>query len=73
MKRAKIAVAAIAVVLVIVLVLQNTQGVEATVLFYTGSMPLAALILLSFAVGVVAGLLTALSIRSKRKSPSKRS
>ncbi|MHC4106582.1 MAG: lipopolysaccharide assembly protein LapA domain-containing protein [Planctomycetota bacterium] len=61
MARTKIVVAVIAVVLIVILGLQNTKGVDATILFYTGTVPLAALLLLSFVAGVVAGLLIALA------------
>jgi uncharacterized integral membrane protein len=67
MARTKIVVALIAVALVVILGLQNTAGVDATILFHSGNVPLAALLLVSFAAGVMAGLLAALAFRRRRK------
>jgi uncharacterized integral membrane protein len=68
MARTKIVVALIAVALVLILGLQNTAGVDAKILFYSGTVPLAALLLLSFVAGVVAGLLIALAFGGRRKA-----
>jgi uncharacterized integral membrane protein len=67
MARTKIVIALIAVALVVILSLQNTAGVDARILFYSGSVPLAVLLLVSFAVGVMAGLVAALSFRRRAK------
>ena len=67
MTRTKIVVVLIAVALVVIIGLQNTAGVDARILFYSGTVPLAALLLLSFAAGVMAGLLAALAVRRRRK------
>lgn len=67
MQRTKIVIALIAVVLMIVLVLQNTRGVQAAFLFFSGNVPLAVLLVFSFIVGVVAGLLLAFSFSGKGK------
>ena len=67
MARTKIVIALIAVALVVILSLQNTAGVDARMLFYSGNVPLAMLLLASFAAGVMAGLLAALSFRRRGK------
>jgi uncharacterized integral membrane protein len=67
MTRTKIVIAVIAVIVIVVIGLQNTAGVDATILFFSANMPLAALLLLSFAVGVVVGLLVAVALAGKRK------
>ena len=67
MTRTKIVIAVIAVIAIVVIGLQNTAGVDATILFFSANMPLAALLLLSFAVGVVVGLLVAVALAGKRK------
>jgi uncharacterized integral membrane protein len=67
MARTKIVIALIAVALVVILSLQNTAGVDARILFYSGNVPLAVLLLVSFAAGVMAGLLAALSFRRRAK------
>jgi uncharacterized integral membrane protein len=67
MARAKIVIVLIAVTLVVIIGLQNTAGVDARILFYSGTIPLAALLLLSFAVGVVVGLLAALAFGRRGK------
>ncbi len=67
MARSKIVLALVAVALVVTLGLQNTAGVDARILFYSGNVPLAALVLLTFAAGVVVGLLAALAFGGRRK------
>lgn len=66
MTRTKIVVVLIAVALVVIIGLQNTAGVDARILFYSGNVPLAALLLLTFAAGVVVGLLAALAFGGRR-------
>ena len=58
MKRAKIIAAVIAAILIVVVVLQNTQPVETRILVSTVTMPRAALLFVTFAVGYVLGLVT---------------
>jgi uncharacterized integral membrane protein len=67
MTRTKIVIAVIAVILIAIIGLQNTEGVDATILFFSANVPLAALLLLSFVVGVIVGLLVAFALAVKRK------
>lgn len=53
----KIVLVAVLAVLVVIVVLQNTQPVETKLLFVTISMPNAAMLFLTFAAGVVVGML----------------
>jgi|WetSurMetagenome_2_1015567.scaffolds.fasta_scaffold00053_21 lipopolysaccharide assembly protein A len=62
MKKIKLIIAFIAVVLVLIVVLQNTQPVETTFLFYRVTLPNAALIGLALLIGVAAGILAALAL-----------
>lgn len=68
MTRTKIVLAVIAVILVVIIGLQNTAGVDATILFFSANVPLAALVLLSFIVGVVVGLIVAFALAGNRKA-----
>ena len=72
MTRTKIALAVIAVILIVIIGLQNTAGVDATILFFSANVPLAALLLLSFVVGVVVGLLVAFALAGTRKAVTSR-
>lgn len=67
MTRTKIVIAVIAVILIAIIGLQNTESVDATILFFSANVPLAALLLLSFVVGVIVGLLVAFALAVKRK------
>lgn len=58
----KLGVAGVLLVLVIVLVAQNTDPVETRLLFFTVTMPRAALMVISLLVGVVAGMALAARI-----------
>jgi uncharacterized integral membrane protein len=66
MARTKIVLAVIAVIVIVAIALQNTTGVDANILFFSANVPLAALLLLSFVAGVVAGLLAALAFGGRR-------
>ncbi|MEQ9616676.1 MAG: LapA family protein [Phycisphaerales bacterium] len=66
MARTKIALVVIAVIVIVVIALQNTTRVDAKSLFFSANVPLAALLLLSFIVGVVASLLVAFALAGKR-------
>ena len=68
MSKAKIIVASIAVVLMIIVVAQNTQSVETRILFVTLAMPRAVLLMLTFGIGAVVGLLVALTLSGKKKT-----
>ncbi len=67
MNRAKIIVIAVAVIIVLAIVLQNTTSVETKILFATITMPRAVLLVVTFALGYVAGLLTPLVMRRKQE------
>jgi uncharacterized integral membrane protein len=66
MQKAKLISAITAILLVIVITLQNTQPVDAKLLFITITAPTAALIGFSLVIGVVAGMLIAMSLSSKK-------
>ncbi len=66
MKRAKLISALAAVLLIVIVILQNTQSVETRFLFFTISMPNAALIGLTLLIGIAAGILVAMSLAGKR-------
>jgi uncharacterized integral membrane protein len=65
MNRTKIIVLAAAVIIVLILVLQNTTQVQTRILFATITMPRAVLLVITFALGYVAGLLTPLVLKRK--------
>ena len=66
MKKSKLIVTAIVVILMLIVVLQNTQSVETNLLFYTFSLPNALLLALTFASGVVVGLLISFTYSGKK-------
>ena len=66
MRKAKLFGALGAVLLIVVVILQNTQSVETRFLFFTFSLPNAALIGLALLIGMAAGMLVALSLAGKR-------
>lgn len=70
MKKAKIIVLIVSLVLVLIVSLQNTQAVETRILFTTVTMPRVLLLLLTFIVGLIAGMILATGIL--RKSPAKK-
>ncbi len=57
MKNAKQVVAIVAGIIVVIVILQNTATVETHILWITISMPRAVLLALTFAVGVLSGIL----------------
>jgi len=57
MKNAKQVVAIVAGIIVVIVILQNTATVETHILWITISMPRAILLALTFAVGVLSGIL----------------
>ena len=59
MKRWKLILAALVAVLVIIVVLQNTDTVATRLLFASVRMPLAMLLIVTFLLGLVLGLLLA--------------
>jgi len=70
MKKFKIIAIAVVLLLFLIVILQNTQSVETKLLFAEITMPAAFLLMLTFAFGFIAGLLTTLRLGSKtRKNP----
>lgn len=70
MKKAKIIALIVSLVLVLIISLQNTKAVETKILFTTVTMPRVLLLLLTFIVGLIAGIVLASSIL--RKTPAKK-
>lgn len=72
MKKAKIIVIIIILLLVVVVFLQNTKAVETRLLFMTITMPRVLLLMLTFILGFIGGLITAsYTLRKPGKSVSK--
>jgi uncharacterized integral membrane protein len=67
MVRAKLIAAFVLVLVGLIVVLQNTQPVEAKLLFMSVTMPIAALVALTMIIGMAIGILVALGL-SGRKS-----
>ena len=67
MQKAKLISAITAILLVVVVILQNTTSVDTKLLFITISAPVAVLIGFSLLIGVVAGMLIAMSLSSKKE------
>jgi len=66
MKKTKLAAVVILSILAVVIVLQNTEMTQTRILFMDVRMSLALLLLLTFALGFVTGILgTSFSIRKK--------
>lgn len=72
MHKMKIIGAMIALLLIIVIVGQNMGYVETKILFINVSMPNAVLLVITFLIGEVAGLLTALIYTGKSKRANDR-
>jgi uncharacterized integral membrane protein len=70
MKKAKIIALIVSLVLILIVFLQNTQVVETKILFTTVTMPRVLLLLLTFIVGIIVGILLTTNIL--RKSPAKK-
>jgi uncharacterized integral membrane protein len=66
MKRAKMIVAAVIAVLVIIVVFQNLERAEPQLLFVTLPMPRAVLLIVTYLVGLISGLLLASSMAKKK-------
>lgn len=62
----KIGIALLVIALMTLIVLQNTESVQAELLFFTVSWPLSLLFGVVFAIGVAVGLLIAFSLAGKR-------
>ncbi len=65
--KAKLITIVIVTVLLLIIVFQNRQSVETEILFFSITMPRAAMLFGSLLVGFAIGLLTAGKILSKRK------
>ena len=62
MKKAKIIAAAVGALLILIVMAQNTAAVETKFLFISATMPRAILLMLTFGIGVVVGLLIAFTL-----------
>jgi len=72
MKKAKIIVIIIVLLLAVIVFLQNTKAVETKLLFMTITMPRVLMLMLTFILGFIGGLVTASYIlRKPSKSVSK--
>lgn len=72
MKKAKIIVIIIVLLLAVIVFLQNTKAVETKLLFMTITMPRVLLLMLTFILGFIGGLIIASYIlRKPSKSASK--
>ena len=72
MKKVKIALIIIILLIALVVSLQNTEAVETKFLLATVTMPRVLLLLLTFTLGLVAGLITAsIILRKPAKSKEK--
>jgi uncharacterized integral membrane protein len=69
MKKAKIVVIILICILALIVSLQNTKAVETKLLFMTISMPRVLLLMLTFIMGFIAGLITASYILRKGARP----
>jgi uncharacterized integral membrane protein len=67
MNKLKVAAIAVITLVVVVVVLQNTQAVDTKLLFFTVTMPNAALLFGSLSIGFAVGVLTAGHIVSTAK------
>jgi len=69
MKKLKIILIIIILLMALIVFLQNTETVETKLLFMTLSMPRALLLMLTFIMGFVGGLITASYILRKSDKP----
>ena len=67
MQKLKIAAIALMALLVLVVVLQNTESVETKILFFSVTMPRAALLFGAATVGFITGIFTASKVLAKIK------
>lgn len=70
MQRFKIIVVAVLTIVLLIVVAQNTEPVETRLLFATVTMPRAALLVITGMIGFAIGLLTALWVSTRSKSPT---
>ena len=69
MKNAKVIAIIIILLLALIVFLQNTQSVETKLLFLTITMPRVLLLILTFIMGFIGGLITASYILRKTGQP----
>jgi len=69
MKKAKVVAIIIILLLALIVFLQNTQAVETKLLFLTITMPRVLLLMLTFIMGFIGGLITASYILRKPSQP----
>lgn len=69
MKKAKVIAIIVILLLALIVFLQNTQAVETKLLFLTITMPRALLLMLTFIMGFIGGLITASYILRKTGQP----
>jgi len=69
MKKAKVTIAVVISLLTLILILQNTQAVETKLLFMTVTMPRALLLLVTFVIGLAAGLIVMSFLMGKPSKP----
>jgi uncharacterized integral membrane protein len=68
MRKAKLVAIIVISVLTIIIFLQNTEPVQARLLFLEVQMSRALLLMLTFALGLVTGILIATNVLRKRKA-----
>lgn len=68
MKKAKLIAIIVILLLSIIIILQNAEPVQVQVLFWTGQMSEALLMLLIFGLGLLAGLLFASGLLRRKRS-----
>lgn len=66
-ENAKLITVILLALLTVIVVLQNTESVRANVLFWSLTMPVAALLLGTLAVGLAVGILLGMRFRSRRR------
>ena len=71
MQKAKIAAIALLALLVLIVVLQNTDAVETNILFFSITMPRAALLFGALVVGFIIGVFTAGNVLDRVKEKAK--
>lgn len=70
MAPARIIIVGLAIIIMLIIAVQNTNAVDATILFFSTTMPLTVLIAISFALGTVFGLALALGLVRPRRAPA---
>ena len=68
MKKAKTIIAVILVVLVAIVILQNMESVDTEILWKTIPMPRAVLLIITFLIGFVMGMIASDRLRRRKKS-----